>query len=85
MKHLPTGSKMRNEYIIKATVEPVAKKRILRFPELFSAGTIPDSVTGSCSSIICRFSKRDICLTVVLFPSDSESRVLSEEYINQLR
>jgi hypothetical protein len=42
---------MRNEYIIKATVEPVAKKRILRFPELFSAGAISDSVTGSCSSI----------------------------------
>jgi hypothetical protein len=56
MKHLPTGSKMRNEYIIKATVEPVAKKRILRFPEFFSAGTIPDSVSGGCSSIIFRFS-----------------------------
>jgi hypothetical protein len=56
MKHLPTGSKMRNEYIIKATVEPVAKKRILRFPEFFSAGAISDSVSGGCSSIICRFS-----------------------------
>jgi hypothetical protein len=76
---------MRNEYIIKATVEPVAKKRILRFPELFSAGALSDSVSGGCSSMICRFSKRDICLTVVLFPSDSESRVLSEEYINQFR
>jgi hypothetical protein len=56
MKHLPTGSKMRNEYIIKATVEPVAKKRSLRFPELFPAGVILDSVSEGCSSIKSWFS-----------------------------
>ena len=51
LKHLPTGSKISTEYIKKARVEPIAKYRVLRFPEFFSIGVVPESASWDNPSI----------------------------------